>query len=69
MQLIHITTEGERWDQIAWKYYRRVSPLSLLIEANPHVPVSVRLAAGLRLAIPIIEQEDIEGEDIPEWAQ
>ncbi|TDK65973.1 tail protein X [Sapientia aquatica] len=69
MKLTHITIEGERWDQLAWHYYRRVSLTPLLIEANPHIPIGTTLAAGLSLSIPIVEQQELTAENIPEWAR
>ena len=50
MYLTHITTEGERWDQIAARYYgdsRRYQPI---IDANQHVPLTPALPSGLKLA-------------------
>lgn len=66
MFLTHITTEGERWDQLAARYYgdsRRYKPI---IDANPHVPITPSLASGLKLAIPLLEREAVT-EDLPPW--
>lgn len=66
MYLTHITTEGERWDQIAARYYgdsRRYQPI---IDANQHVPLTPALPSGLKLAIPVLEREATL-EDMPPW--
>ena len=66
MYLTHITTEGERWDQIAARYYgdsRRYQPI---IDGNQHVPLTPALPSALRLAIPVLEREPTL-EDMPPW--
>lgn len=52
----HITSDGERWDTIAWKYYGDVSKMGIIIKANPYVPIQPIFPAGLKLIIPIIEK-------------
>lgn len=66
MNLTHLTTEGERWDLLAWRYYHDVSRIPLLIDANPHIAIHEVLASGQTLLIPIIEEE-VSTEDLPPW--
>lgn len=66
MYLTHVTTEGERWDQIAHRYYGDATMYEPIIAANPNVPIAPTLPGGLRLAIPVIERADLY-EDIPPW--
>lgn len=66
MFLTHITTEGERWDQLAYRYYGDASLYEIIIAINKNVPISLTLRGGLRLAIPIIERTDLN-EDAPPW--
>ena len=66
MYLTHITTEGERWDQLAWKYYGNALEYERIVAANPQVPITPTLASGLRLSIPVIEETQIV-EDLPPW--
>lgn len=68
MFLVHVTTEGERWDQLAWRYYGDAHRYLPIVEANPHVPITAALPAGLTLAIPILEPEPA-AEDLPPWMQ
>ena len=64
--LEHITSEGERWDSIAWKYYGDVSQMGLLIEENPQAPIKPTLPAGMKLLIPLIERpKEVQG--LPPW--
>lgn len=67
MYLTHITTDGERWDQLAYKYYGDAYGFERIIAANPHVPITDTLPGGLRLAIPIIESTDDLAKDLPPW--
>lgn len=64
--LQHLTTEGERWDQLAWRYYGSAYRYQPIIRANPHVPLFASLPAGLTLRIPLLEVEATT-EDLPPW--
>lgn len=66
MFLKHITVEGERWDQLATRYYGDPHQYERIAAANPQVPLSATLPAGLALSIPLIEQQDL-AEDLPPW--
>lgn len=66
--LEHTTSEGQRWDWIAFKYYEDVSKMGLLIEENQHIPITPTLPAGLILRIPVIEQS-IDTSELPPWKQ
>lgn len=66
MYLTHITTEGERWDQLAWKYYGNALEYERIVAANPQVPITPTLLGGLRLSIPVIEETQIV-EGLPPW--
>ncbi|WP_432719837.1 tail protein X [Jeongeupia wiesaeckerbachi] len=66
MFLTHITTQGQRWDQLSVLYYGDPFQYERIIVANPHVPLLPCLPAGLTLSIPVIEQQDVS-EDLPPW--
>lgn len=66
MFIPHTTIEGQRWDQLAWDYYGDAHRYVPIIEANPHVPVTATLPAGLKLAIPVLEPAT-SVEDLPPW--
>ena len=64
----HITTEGERWDLLAWRYYGDATAYERIITANPAVPFVETLPGGIELAIPVIEISDaISLEELPPW--
>jgi phage tail protein X len=68
MYLTHITTEGERWDLIAWRYYRDVTKIPLLVDANPHAPIRETLPRGMTLLVPVIEPDQTASqEELPPW--
>lgn len=66
MFLTHITIEGERWDQLATRYYGDPLAYERIVEANPHVPLATTLPSGLTLSIPVLEQSDLS-EELPPW--
>ena len=68
MNLVHVTKAGERWDMIAWQYYRDVRQAVRLMEANPRAPATAALPSGLRLSIPMIEAAAAVGlNGLPPW--
>lgn len=55
INLRHITTDGERWDQLAYRYYGDALAYERIVAANPNIPMMMVLPGGLELAIPVIE--------------
>ena len=53
---IYTTTENDRWDKIATKFYGNCYNISPIIEANPHVMIDEILESGIQLLIPISEE-------------
>ena len=66
MFITHVTTEGERWDQLAWRYYGDAHRYLPIVQANPHVPITAIFPPGLTLAIPILEPVT-SAQDLPPW--
>lgn len=64
--LMHTTSDGERWDTIAWRYYRDVRHVPVLLAANPHASATPLLPAGLRLRVPLIAQAS-RTDALPPW--
>jgi phage tail protein X len=67
LAITHRVREGERWDTLAWRYYRDVREMSRLIAANPHAPRSGILPAGLRIAVPLITRPPVTADGLPPW--
>ena len=66
---IYTTKEGDRWDLIAYEKYGDVNKMNILISANPFVPITSTLAAGIQLKIPVIEETTETLEGLPFWLQ
>lgn len=68
INLRHITTDGERWDQLAYRYYGDALAYERLVAANSHIPMMMVLPGGLELAIPVIELSNrISALESPPW--
>lgn len=64
----HITSDGDRWDSLAWKYYGDPYAYERIIRANPAVPIIPILPAGIRLLIPVIDPpQPAETGPLPPW--
>lgn len=64
----HLTTEGERWDSLAWRYYGDAHAYERIIQANPGLPLMTTLPGGLTLAIPVVESDEVAtSEALPPW--
>lgn len=64
----HVTTEGQRWDTIAYLYYGDAMLYEPIIAANQDVPIIPVLPSGLKLKVPVIELSDtIAAEELPPW--
>lgn len=64
--LNHITIEGERWDQLAQKYYGSAYAYPALVDANPRFSHLHTLMSGLMLRIPILDRP-AKPVNLPPW--
>jgi phage tail protein X len=65
--ITHITSAGERWDLLAWRYYGDATIYSPIIMANPSIPIEPAFEAGLTIAIPIIQLSTPQNSNLPPW--
>ncbi|WP_297576173.1 tail protein X [uncultured Deefgea sp.] len=66
----HRSAEGERWDQLAWRYYGDACLYQPILDANPQLRILPSLAGGLRVRIPILDattSDQAAFEDLPPW--
>lgn len=63
----YITKDGDRWDLIAYEYYGDPTQYEPIIVANPDVPIVPILPSGLKLKIPVTEENDVITIDLPPW--
>ena len=62
----YITKENDRWDLIAWQFYTNATFYEPIIKANSHIPIKPTLKSGVKLKIPVINQQNtIEFELLP----
>ena len=65
--ITHVTSAGERWDLLAWRYYGDATLYSPIIMANPQIPVEPAFDAGLLIGIPILRVSEVQTNDLPPW--
>jgi phage tail protein X len=66
--LQHTTRDGERWDQLAYRYYGDPHRYEEIVRANPDVPIRPILPSGVRLLIPVAEPSDrVPLNQLPPW--
>lgn len=66
----HTTVDGDRWDNLAWQYYGDANDYERIIAANPEVLIIPILPGGIRLLIPVIEEDETESTtELPPWKQ
>lgn len=64
----HVTRDGERWDQLADRYYGDPMAYEAIVMANPHVPIAPVLDAGLVLQVPVPSTDPVAAAtDLPPW--
>jgi phage tail protein X len=64
----HLTTEGDRWDLLAYRYYGQASAFGGIVAANPNVPITGRLPAGLIVRVPVLDESAVATPiTLPPW--
>lgn len=67
--LTHISSNGDRWDLLAWNYYGDPTLFGPIVMANPSIPIEPVLAAGLTVIIPVLQKASVVTADLPPWKQ
>lgn len=63
----YITSQGERWDTVAYKAYGDPMLLHKITEANRGIPLDVVFTDGVKLAIPVLDAVEIDTNLLPPW--
>jgi len=63
----YITKDGDRWDLIAYEFYSDATLYEAIIKANPEVAIIPILPSGLKLKIPVIEDNNQIQFELPPW--
>lgn len=66
----HVTSEGERWDQLANRYYGDPYRYEPIVAANPAIGILPIFEGGLTLLVPVLPTPDVaSNDDLPPWKQ
>lgn len=65
--IVHTSIAGERWDILAWNYYGDPTLYSVIVMANPSIPIEPVFEAGLIVGIPLLQVSPIKTSDLPPW--
>ena len=65
--ILHVTTAGERWDLLSWRYYGEPTDYSPIIMANPNVPIEPVFDAGISIAVPLQQKSAAVTANLPPW--
>lgn len=63
----YITKDGDRWDLIAYDFYADATLYEPIITANPDISITPILPSGLKLKIPVIEDNNQIQFELPPW--
>lgn len=63
----YVTKENDRWDLIAYKYYKNANLYEPIIKANPHIKIEPVLKSGIKLKIPVLPLDYEISFDLPPW--
>lgn len=63
----YITKDSDRWDLIAYKFYKTPTMYEEIIKSNPNVPIEPILPAGIKLKIPVFEDSETIKFELPPW--
>ncbi len=64
---IHTTKDNDRWDSISNKYYKTPNLYSEIIRANPDIPIEPVLQAGIKIKVPVLEEDKTIKFELPSW--
>lgn len=67
----YTTAEGDRLDILAHRFYGTNAGISVIVDANPMVPITAVFPIGTVLIIPIIDDDRqvTDKTNLPPWKQ
>jgi phage tail protein X len=65
--LEYVTSEGDRWDLLAYSFYGSAYKYEPLIVVNPAFARSPILPSGVKLKIPVLPVEQVRPANLPPW--
>ena len=65
--ITHISSDGDRWDLLAWNYYGDPTLFGPIVMANPAILIEPVLSAGLTVVIPVLQKASVTTVNLPPW--
>ena len=65
--ITHISSDGDRWDLLAWNYYGDPTLFGPIVMANPAILIEPVLSAGLTVVIPVLQKANVSTVNLPPW--
>lgn len=63
----YITKTNDRWDLIAYKFYKDATKYEPIIKANPTIAITPVLKPGIKLKIPVLQKDSQINFVLPPW--
>lgn len=63
----YVTEDKDRWDLIAYKFYANPNKYEEIIKANPTIKANPVLTAGIKLKIPVLQEEQTIKFEVAPW--
>lgn len=63
----YITKDRDRWDLIAYKFYGNATKYEPIIQANPDIPITPTIQSGIKLKIPVLDENNSITFELPPW--
>lgn len=63
----YITKDSDRWDLIAYKFYKNPALYEEIIKANPNVEIEPILSSGIKLKIPVMKESETIKFELSPW--
>ncbi|MGN0014954.1 MAG: tail protein X, partial [Candidatus Gastranaerophilaceae bacterium] len=54
--IFYTAGSNERWDLLAYMFYKNCYKMKPIIEANPHIPITPEIKEGTVIKIPVSEK-------------
>lgn len=67
--LKHIVKQGERWDNLSYRYYGNAFEYERIMKANPHISLCEVLPTGVTVYIPVLNVKPTNNAKMPPWLQ
>lgn len=63
----HVTTQDDRLDLISHKYFGNIGMMNAIVTANPNLPLTDSLPAGLIVNVPVYTSPTSTDSEVKPW--